>query len=99
MTIEEIAIKLTEHDKEIGSLKYRMNAAEESSRAVNRLATAVEVMATKQDGLGDKVDALSEKVDALEQKPVKRWDSLVDKLLFAVVGAVIAWIAAGAPGL
>lgn len=38
-------------------------------------------------------------VEDLKAKPAKRWEGLVDKLLFAVAGAVLAWLAAGAPGL
>lgn len=99
MTSEEIAAKLAENEQRGKSNTHRLDALEKNTEAVNNLATAVKVMATKQDGLVDKVDALSGKVDAMEAVPAKRWDSLVDKLLFAGSGAVIAWIAAGAPGL
>lgn len=43
--------------------------------------------------------AILQKVETLEAKPGKRWDGLVDKLIFLVAGAVLAWVAAGAPGL
>lgn len=99
MTNEEIAAKLAENEQRSKSNTKRLEAVERTTEAVNRLAIAVEVMATKQDGLGDKVDALSGKVDAMEAVPAKRWEGMVDKLLFAASGAVIAWIAAGAPGL
>ena len=38
-------------------------------------------------------------VKGLTSIPGKRWESLVDKLLFAVAGAVLAWLAAGGPDL
>ena len=98
MTNEEIAIKLEDHEHEIGSLKHRMKTAEESNQILHRLTTAVEVMATKQDSMGESVDRLNTKVDALEKIPGKRWDSLVDKAIWAVAGAFIAWILAGMPG-
>ena len=99
MTAEEIAVKLENHTHEIGSLKHRMNAAEEASRALNRLATAMEVMVTKQEAMGDSVDRLTGKVEALEAKPGKRWDGLLDKALLVRCGAFVAWLASGAPGL
>lgn len=43
--------------------------------------------------------AILAKVDALEAKPAKRWDGLVDKLIYAAALAAVAWVAAGAPGL
>lgn len=99
MTAEEIAVKLENHTHEIGSLKHRMNAAEEANRALNRLATAMEVMVTKQEAMGDSVDRLTGKVEALEAKPGKRWDGLLDKALLVLCGAFVAWLASGAPGL
>ena len=63
MTTEEIAVKLEDHEHEIGSLKHRMKAAEEANHALNRLATAVEVMATKQEAMSESMKQLSGKVD------------------------------------
>jgi hypothetical protein len=99
MTTEEIAVKLEDHEHEIGSLKHRMKAAEEANHALNRLATAVEVMATKQEAMSESVKQLSGKVDTLESKPGRRWESLTDKLLYGAAGAVLAWLAAGVPGI
>ena len=99
MTNEEVLVKLTDHDNEIESLKHRMKAAEEATTALNRLAIAVEVMATKQDTIAENVCKLTGKVDTLENVPRKRWEGLVDKLLFALAGAFIAWLASGAPGM
>lgn len=99
MTNEELAVKLEAVDQRSKSNTHRIDDLEKDHAALNRLATAVEVMATKQDTMSDSVDRLTGKVEALESKPVRRWDGLVDKLLFAVAGAVIAWIAAGTPGL
>ena len=99
MTAEEVAVKLEDHEHEIGSLKHRMKAAEESTKVLTKLATAVEVMATKQDVMSANVDKLNAKVDTLEAKPGKRWDGLVEKLIYLAAGAFITWLAAGAPGL
>ena len=94
MTAEEIAVKLENHTHEIGSLKHRMNAAEEASRALNRLATAMEVMVTRQEAMGESVDRLTGKVDALESKPGKRWDGIVDKLIWAALAAGLGFLLA-----
>ena len=41
----------------------------------------------------------TETANALAEKPAKRWDGLVDKLIYAFALAVVAWVAAGMPGL
>lgn len=92
MTHEEIAVKLEDHEHEIGSLKHRMKAAEEANRALNRLATAVEVLAARQSSMSDSMERLTGKVETLESKPARRWEALMEKLLFALAGAFAAWL-------
>lgn len=43
--------------------------------------------------------SILQKVESLEAKPGKRWDGLVDKLLFTAAGAALMWIASGMPGV
>lgn len=42
----------------------------------------------------EKLDALTAKLEALESKPGKRWESLIDKAIWAVAAAVIAFLLA-----
>ena len=99
MDDKEYEHRLTDVESRCKSNTHRIGKLEESTEAINRLATSVEVMATKQDAMGVSVDKLVSKVDTMEAKPAKRWEGLVDKLLFAVAGAVLAWLAQGGPGL
>lgn len=97
--VVEIAKKLEAVDARCKSNTHRIDELKDEITAVNRLATAVEVMAAKQNSMGESVDRLETKVDALEGKPAKRWEGLVDKLIFTAAGAVLAWLASGGPGL
>lgn len=94
MDMEQIAVKLTDHDNEIGSLKHRMKAAEDANASLNRLATAVEVMATKQDAMSNSVDKLTSKVESLEAEPAKKWRFVVEKSIYFVVAAVVGFMLA-----
>ena len=89
MTMEDVAVMLEGHEHEIGSLKHRMKDVENNQAALLKLTTSVEVMATKQDEMGTKVDRIDAKMTAIEEKPLKRWDSLVDKAIWLVAGAAI----------
>lgn len=71
---------------------HRLDKLEESTDAINQLANSMAAMAEKQTHIGDTVDKLDGKVTALEQKPAKRWDGLVEKAIWAVVAAVIAFL-------
>lgn len=46
----------------------------------------------KLDEISEKQDSLGAKIGALEAKPGKRWDSMVDKAIWAFLAAVIAFM-------
>ena len=58
------------------------------------LETLSAVQENKLDTILKKLDELTDKVDALESKPAKRWDGLVEKAVWAVCAAVIAFLLA-----
>jgi hypothetical protein len=90
--------RLTEVEARSASNTKRLNKLEESTEAINRLATAVEVMATKQDTVGESVERLEHKVDTMEEKPAERWDKLISSLIGDLGGAFLVWVASWMPG-
>ncbi len=85
-----------EHEKRLADVENRaksntrrLDKLEESTEAINKLATSVQVMATKQDGMAETLERLDTKVEHIEAKPGKRWDSIVEKIILAVVAALI----------
>lgn len=93
--------RLTAVEERAKSNTHRLDKLEESTDAINRLATSMEVMAERQaqcvtsvDTLDGKVSTLDGKVTALEQKPARRWDGMVDKAIGAAVGIVVAYLLA-----
>lgn len=71
---------------------HRIDKLEEATDALNQLAQNMGIMAEKQKQMVDSVEKLDGKVTALEQKPAKRWDGLVEKVIWAFVAAVIAFM-------
>ena len=99
MTNEEIAVRLDGHEHEIGSLKHRMDDVEKDQKALNELTASVRELAADQGNMKEDIREIKTDVKGLTSIPGKRWENLVDKLLFAVAGAVLTWLAAGGPGL
>ena len=102
MNEQEMAVKLAEGDARSKSNTHRLNDVEEKVDTLQRLTTAVEVMATEQRHqtetmaeIKEDVTALGTKVDAIEKKPAKRWDGMVDKVLYGLVGAIVTAMGAG----
>lgn len=86
--------RLTQVEQRSKSNTHRLEKLEESTEAINRLATSMEVMVSKQEQVAETVEKLDGKVTALEEKPVKRVDNLVDKVIWAVCAAVITFVLA-----
>ena len=86
--------RLTQVEQRCKSNSHRLEKLEESTEAINRLATSMEVMVSKQEQVAETVEKLDGKVTALEEKPVRRFDGLVDKIIWAVCAAVIAFLLA-----
>lgn len=102
MSQEEMAVKLAEVDQRSKSNTHRIDELSGQIDAVNRLATAVEVMATEQrhqtaamTEIKADVAKLDSKVETIEQKPAKRWDGMMDKILYGLIGALVSAAAAG----
>lgn len=92
MDTDQLAVKLQETTDRSVRNEGRIKKLERETGALHELATSMAVMAEKQGVISDNVDKLNEKVDTLEEKPGKRWDAIVDKVIWAVLAAVIAFI-------
>lgn len=99
MNPEELAVRLENVDSRCRSNGHRLDELEGKVDVLNRLTTSVEVMAAEQKNQGETmkeikrdVTALGNKVDIIEDKPGKRWEGIVDKALWAVCAAVIAFL-------
>ena len=102
MNAEEMAVRLVEVDARAKSNTHRLDELEDRLDALNKLATAMEVMAKKMEyqaetikRIEDDVNSVGKKVDAIEKKPGKRWDGMVDKFLYGLVGVLAGALGAG----
>lgn len=71
-------------NKRISDLEEKVEDIGELTASVASLAQSVEQMAKSQDKQG-------KRLEALEQKPAKRWESFVDKVIWAVAAALITY--------
>lgn len=86
--------RLTEVEDRAKSNTKRLDRLEKTTEAIGKLATSMEVMAAKQEEVAKNVGKLTNKVDEIENKPRKRWDAIVEKVLLTIVGAILLYILA-----
>lgn len=72
-------------NKRITDLELKVADIAELTTSVASLAKSVEQMAKAQEKQG-------KRLEALEQKPAKKWESFVDKVVWAIAAALIAFI-------
>ena len=92
-----VGVRVTALEKEFD--RYRTNSSDTHRQMLDRIGSLEQDRAslkTKLDEIDTKLDGLASTVSALAAKPGRRWDGLVDKLLYA---AALAWVAARASGL
>lgn len=99
MEHEDIAVRLAEVDARCRSNTHRLDDMDGKVDTLQRLTTAVEIMAAEQKHqsatmaeIKTDVTALGKKVDVIEKKPAKRWEGIVEKAVWAVCAAVIAFL-------
>lgn len=77
--------------------RYRDNSSETHKQMFNRIGELEQGesgLRVKLDGIDEKLDKLLIWQEAQKEKPVKRWDGLIDKAVWAVAAAVIAFLLA-----
>ena len=88
MTEQEISVKLTETEQRAKSNTHRIEKLEQQQKALNKLVTAVEVLASREKGVETAVKTIT-------QKGGKRWDAMIDRVLYVLIGAAISLLMTG----
>lgn len=93
-TNEDVMIKLTNVDSRCKSQEHRIDKIEERQDNLDSLVTSVATMATEQDHIKTDVGEIKTDVKALTEKPAKRWDGMVDKIIGLLVAGGIGFLLA-----
>lgn len=88
----EFEHRLTEVEARSKSNTHRLEEVEKRQDNLDRLATSVGILAEREERVESDVKEIKCDVKSLTEKPGKRYDSLVDKVVWAVLAAVIAFI-------
>lgn len=94
ITIEDLAVKAADVEARCKSNTHRLDSLEKNQTALNELTTSVKVLATKQGNMEADVTEIKTGLKTLTDKPGKRWESIVDKAIWLVAGALIAFVLA-----
>ena len=94
MDIEKIALKLQETTDRSLRNEGRIKKLEGEHDVLQKLATSVAVMAEQIKTMNNSISALTGEVEEIKEKPGKKWDGMVDKIVWAVAAAVLGFVLA-----
>lgn len=81
--------RLTEVEARSKSNTRRLDEVETRQDNLDQLVSSVAVMATEQEHIKSDVSEIKSDVRSIMDKPGKRWDNIVEKIVWAVVAAVL----------
>ena len=84
--------RLTKVEDRSKSNTHRIESLEKRQNDTEKLVTSVAIIAEKQKDMEGDVKEMKCDVKKLIEKPAKRWDGVVEKVLYTVVGAVVAYL-------
>lgn len=84
--------RLTEVEERSKSNQRRIDEVEKRQDDLDELVSTVKILALREENVENDVKEIKDDVKNLTNKPAERWDSLVDKIIWAVAGAVVAFM-------
>ena len=89
MNEQEVAVKLTEVEARCKSNTHRLDNVEKRQNALDKLAESIGRMDEHQNAMDTDVKEIKADVKTITQKSVKRWDGVVGKALWLLIGAAL----------
>ncbi|MDD6251124.1 MAG: hypothetical protein ACI4HJ_06710 [Ruminococcus sp.] len=85
-------VKLQEVRDLAKSNQKRIDKLEEQAERQDELIRAVAVMAEKQSEMDKNLGEIKNDIKVIKDKPAKRWDSVIEKILLCIVTGIVGYI-------
>ena len=86
--------RLTEVEERAKSNTHRLDEVEKRQNNLDELVSTVKVLAFREEKVEKDVSEIKSDVKMLTDKPAKRWESLVEKIILTITAAVVGFILA-----
>lgn len=98
MTEQEMSVRLTETISRAKSNTHRIEKLERRQDDLDKLAAAVEVLASREQSMETDVKEIKADVKTITLKSGKRWDAMLDRVLYVLIGAAVSLLLTGNAG-
>ena len=86
----DVNMKIQKLQDEVKVMDARLNKQAAMVADIQQLSTSVSILANNMKSMLEEQQKQGNRIHTLEQKPAKRWDAVVDKIIMVVVGALAA---------
>lgn len=86
--------RLTEVEERSKSNTHRLENVEKRQDDLDELVSTVKVLAVREENVENDVKEIKKDVKSITNKPAKRWDSLVNQVIIAIVAAIVGFVLA-----
>lgn len=84
--------RLTEVEERSKANQRRIDNLEKRQSNLEELTGTVKALAIKEENVEKMVTDIKDDVRELTNKPAKRWEGVVDKVIFTIIGAIVGYI-------
>ena len=84
--------RLTEVESRSKSNTKRIDEMEKRQDNLDDLVSTVKVLADREKRVEDDVKEIKLSVNEIKEKPTKRLDGIIDKIIFTIVGGVVGYM-------
>lgn len=92
--MQQFEHRLTEVEERSKSNTHRIDKLSARQDSLDELVGTVKVLATREENVENDVKEIKSDVKSLTDKPGKRWDSLVEKIILTIAAALVGFILA-----
>ena len=94
----EMEHRLTVVEDRSKSNEHRIGDLEKRQDSLDDLVSSVKVLATREEVVEKDVREIKSDVKSLTEKPAKRWDGVVDKVIMTIIGTIVGILLANIIG-
>lgn len=91
MTVEEIAVRVQQVEDRSKSNSHRLSDVEKKLADNDQMLASIARLDQKQTDMDKDIKEIKSDVKTIAEKPGKRWDAVVDKVLLAIVAALVCY--------
>lgn len=94
MDEKDIEHRLTEVEGRSKSNTHRLDELEKRQDNLDDLVATVKVLAVREESVENDVKEIKQDIKDVKERPVRRGEALVDKLVYALLAAILSFLLA-----